>query len=150
MGKPPPSSTSVSSNPTPSSFTPSDASLSAFLARDPDILSLNGLTLSPGGSVAPSATTAMDDDEHNDFTYKHSSVPPYADLRSSYATTAATNEGSNHSQFNYANMTPRRCKPLSVYFARRIPEETHASMVSLRSMVDATSRNTSTTTTKVR
>ncbi|EGZ08532.1 hypothetical protein PHYSODRAFT_565213 [Phytophthora sojae] len=107
MGKPPPSSTSVSSNPTPSSFTPSDASLSAFLARDPDILSLNGLTLSPGGSVAPSATTAMDDDEHNDFTYKHSSVPPYADLRSSYATTAATNEGSNHSQFNYANMTPQ-------------------------------------------
>ncbi|GMF10249.1 unnamed protein product [Phytophthora lilii] len=104
MGKPP-TSTSVSSNPTPSSFSASDASLSAFLARDPDILSLNGLTLSPGGSVAPSMTTVMDDDEHIDLVYKRCNGRPSADNRARYATTTATNEGSNHSQFNFANMT---------------------------------------------
>ncbi|KAE9004204.1 hypothetical protein PR003_g17763 [Phytophthora rubi] len=78
MGKAPPTSTSVSSTHTPSSFTPSDASLSAFLARDPDLLSLNGLTLSPGGSVAPSASTVMDDDKQIDFIYKPSNRPPYS------------------------------------------------------------------------
>jgi len=105
MGKPPPTSSSRSSNPTPSSFSASDASLSAFLARDPDILSLNGLTLSPNGSVAPSLMTVMDDDEHIDLVYKRNHRSSSADHRTSYATTAATNEGSNHSQFNYANMT---------------------------------------------
>ncbi|GMF41262.1 unnamed protein product [Phytophthora fragariaefolia] len=104
MGKAPQTSTPVSSNPTPSSFTPSDASLSAFLARDPDILSLNGLTLSPGGSVAPSTPTV---DGHPDFVNKRSSQMSYLDSRASYATTAATNEGSNHSQFNYSKMTPQ-------------------------------------------
>ncbi|POM64522.1 Hypothetical protein PHPALM_19934 [Phytophthora palmivora] len=92
-------STSTNSNPTPSSFSTSDASLSAFLARDPDILALNGLSLSPGGS----SVMPMDDDEHLDLIYKHNST----NNRASYATTAATNEGSNHSYFNYANMTPQ-------------------------------------------
>ncbi|KAK1942755.1 1-phosphatidylinositol 3-phosphate 5-kinase FAB1 [Phytophthora citrophthora] len=99
MGKPPPVSTSKSSNHTPSSYSTSDASLSAFLARDPDILSLNGLTISPGGSVM----TNMDDDEYSDLAYKRSSQA--SGNRASYATTAATNEGSNHSQFNFSNMT---------------------------------------------
>ncbi|KAG2782411.1 hypothetical protein PC129_g16631 [Phytophthora cactorum] len=101
MGKPPASSSSVSTNPTPRSYS-ADSSLSAFLARDPDILSLNGLTLSPGSSVASSMIPVMGDEENVDFSCK--------DNRSSYATTAATNEGSNHSQFNYSNMTPLEVK----------------------------------------
>ncbi|KAL3664207.1 hypothetical protein V7S43_010536 [Phytophthora oleae] len=101
MGKAPPVSTSKSSNQTPSSYSASDASLSAFLDRDPDILSLNGLTISPGGSVM----TNMDDDEYSDLAYKRSSQASVN--RASYATTAATNEGSNHSQFNFSNMTPQ-------------------------------------------
>lgn len=109
MGKAPP--TSVNSNETPSSYSASDASLSAFLARDPDILSLNGLTLSPRGSVAPSMTTVMNDDEHMDFVYKRgANRASSSDNRSSYATTANTNEGSGHSQFNFANMTPQEAQ----------------------------------------
>ncbi|KAG3245010.1 hypothetical protein PI124_g10249 [Phytophthora idaei] len=101
MGKPPATSSSMSSNPTPCSYS-ADSSLSAFLARDPDIMSLNGLTLSPGSSVASSMIPVMGDEENVDFSCK--------DNRSSYATTAATNEGSNHSQFNYSNMTPLEVK----------------------------------------
>ncbi|KAJ8524761.1 hypothetical protein ON010_g16354 [Phytophthora cinnamomi] len=109
MGQVPQTSTTVGSSPTPRSFTPSDASLSAFLARDPDILSLNGLTLSPGGTVTPRASTVLDDNDI-DLIYKRNSRPSYTDHRASYATTAATNEGSNHSQFNYANMTPQEAQ----------------------------------------
>ncbi|ETI35081.1 hypothetical protein L917_17755 [Phytophthora nicotianae] len=96
MGKAPATSTAISFNPTPRSYS-ADSSLSAFLARDPDILSLNGLTLSPGSSVASSMIPVMGDEDHLNFISKHN--------RESYATTAATNEGSNHSQFNYSNMT---------------------------------------------
>ncbi|KAL4145669.1 hypothetical protein PRNP1_011545 [Phytophthora ramorum] len=103
MGKAAPTSTSISSSPTPSSYTASDASLSAFLARDPDILSLNGLALSPGGSVVPN--TVIKDDKHMNLGFKRNRQPSGTDTRTSYATTAATNEGSNHSQFNYSNMT---------------------------------------------
>ncbi|KAG7382872.1 hypothetical protein PHYPSEUDO_004271 [Phytophthora pseudosyringae] len=105
MGKEPPASISTSSNPSPSSFSASDPSLSAFLARDPDILALNGLTLSPGGSIKPSMVSAMDDDNQIDAVYKRNSRA--SGNRASYATTATTNEGSNHSQFNYSNMTPQ-------------------------------------------
>ncbi|KAG1702131.1 hypothetical protein DVH05_009923 [Phytophthora capsici] len=101
MGKPPPSFTSKSSNPTPSSYSTSESSLSAFLARDPDILSLNGLMISPGDSVM----TSMDDDEYSDLAYKRSSQA--SGNRESYATTASTNEGSNHSQFSFSNMTAK-------------------------------------------
>ncbi|KAF1780801.1 Zinc finger, FYVE-related [Phytophthora cactorum] len=56
----------------------------------------------PGSSVASSMIPVMGDEENVDFSCK--------DNRSSYATTAATNEGSNHSQFNYSNMTPLEVK----------------------------------------
>ncbi|KAG2518595.1 hypothetical protein BBO99_00005311 [Phytophthora kernoviae] len=59
-----------------------------------------------GSSVAPSLKTAMDDDEHMDLMYKRgSNWEPSMGNRSSYATTTNTNEGSNHSQFRFANMT---------------------------------------------
>ncbi|OWZ23943.1 hypothetical protein PHMEG_0001076 [Phytophthora megakarya] len=103
MGQLPYTSTSMASISTPNSLSASDASLSAFLARDPDILALNGLTLSPGGS---SMVPTMDDDEHVEFIYKRNSGASTND-RGSYATTATTNECSNHSHFNFANMTPQ-------------------------------------------
>ncbi|RLN52508.1 hypothetical protein BBJ29_007287 [Phytophthora kernoviae] len=123
MGKVPLPSTSVSSSNTPSSVSASDASLSAFLARDPDILSLDGLMLSPGGSsVAPSLKTVMDDDEHMDLMYKRgSNWEPSMGNRSSYATTTNTNEGSNHSQFRFANMTAQEKQ-----IAERLIRETNA------------------------
>ncbi|RLN86724.1 hypothetical protein BBJ28_00014293 [Nothophytophthora sp. Chile5] len=107
MGKAPPHQSARGSSATPSSFSASDASLSAFLARDPDILELNGLTLSPRGSIAPSMMSVMNDDEHMDMMYKRKSS---VDHRASYATTAATNEGSNHSQFHFANMTAQEAQ----------------------------------------
>ncbi|EEY67107.1 uncharacterized protein PITG_04039 [Phytophthora infestans T30-4] len=77
MGKPPATLTAMNSYPTPRSYS-TDSSVSAFLARDPDILSLNGLTF-----------------------------PRKFPNRVSFATTAATNEGSNHSQFNFLSMNPQ-------------------------------------------
>jgi hypothetical protein len=108
----------------PQSFSgSSDASLSAFLARDPDILALRGLTLgSPGDSelrYRPTAgqMTAFESDSGDDDDYQGAmrmqklqaaaaGGAGYRDSgRQSTATTVTMNEGSNHSQFHFANMT---------------------------------------------
>lgn len=75
----------------------SDASLSAFLARDPDILALRGLALgSPGDSELQYRPT-MDDEVRKQ---------PAGYSRPSAATTTTTaTDGSNHSQYLYSNMT---------------------------------------------
>ncbi|CAI5732131.1 unnamed protein product [Peronospora destructor] len=49
----------------------------------------------------------IDDAEHMDLAYKLTRQPARTLIRESYATTAATNEGSNHSHFYYSRMTPQ-------------------------------------------
>ncbi|CAI5732121.1 unnamed protein product [Peronospora destructor] len=49
----------------------------------------------------------IDDAEHMDLAYKLTRQPARTLIRESYATTAATNEGSNHSRFYYSGMTPQ-------------------------------------------
>ncbi|CAI5705105.1 hypothetical protein KXD40_008663 [Peronospora effusa] len=88
-----------------SCFVMSDTSHNELLTRDSDILSLNGLMLCARESATQ--PVVIDDAKDMDLAYKLYHQPARALIRESYATTAATNEGSTHSRFYYSGMTPQ-------------------------------------------
>ncbi|CAH0478234.1 unnamed protein product [Peronospora belbahrii] len=94
----------------------SDASLNEFLAGNSDILLLNeSMFHGESATQVPSMMAIIDDSEYMDLTYNLTCRPACRNIRASYATTAATNEESNCSRFNYAGMTLQETQTAEQY-----------------------------------